>query len=605
MYLTLSKESHVPIPRTSLSNKMTSFISSRESFEKEGVYVGGWSLRGVLTPKKRNGKHDSSEDKIEENTALPAQWTAKEESILVRKLDMRVLFPCTIVYFLAYLDRANIGAVKILGAGTPNSLEKSLGLVGKQFNWAVSITYFAVTVGLLPANIIMKKVSAKYFFPSIMVLWGIVVMSIAASENAAGLMTGRFFLGIPEAGVVPASIMYFSMVGVLRVLIPLSSVFEDDLGPMPSSRWYKPSERALRISVFHSANALAAAVSAFIASGIGSLQGAKGLNAWQWVFIIEGAAPIAISIPVFFLLLTFPETSTALSERQRFIAVNRLGRGAARKTDAWTWAAVRRIFSRPSTYVFFIAYVSVCIVSVAQGTFLPTILHVFLKFGPSKANLYTAIAALAIIPMYWIWGLHSDWTRERMWHFVVPMLISLPCYAVWTFVGTHPSTRGTSISTLSLYGMAFLGEMSLLAQPVLLSYRTSTLYGAAEQAVGGAAAIASLSIASILAPQMYPNQDSPNYVAGFTGTLGLIIVCIAAYLSLPFFLSLEASMRKKKTGHAIPLQALEDADNCKIASITREINHEDVTTTKAGYAGEVAVNLEEKGVLGSNHVERV
>ncbi|PVH87407.1 MFS general substrate transporter [Cadophora sp. DSE1049] len=431
-----SVDSIVPSPQIETIKILSSFFSSRESLEKEGVYVGGWSLEGVVTPKKTNGKRDSSEDRIEENT-VSAEWTAKEESRLVRKLDMRVLFPCTIVYFLAYLDRANLGAVKILEAGTRNSLEHSLGLVGKQFNWSVSITYFAVTAGLLPANIIMKKVSAKYFFPSIMILWGIVIMSIAASKNAAGLMAGRFFLGIPEAGVVPASVMYFSM-------------------------WYKPSERALRISVFHSANALAAAVSAFIASGIGSLQGAKGLHAWQWVFIIEGAAPVALSIPVFLLLLTFPETSTALSERERFIAVNRFGRGAARKTDSWSWATVLRIFSRPSTYVFFVAYVS-----------------------------------------------------------------------------------------------------------------------------------------------MYPNEDSPNYVAGFTGTLALLVVCIAAYLSLPFWLLLEANMRRKKTGYGIPLQALEDAENSEVSPNAREISHGDDLKRGEGETGEGGMDFRGNDLVAISHVEKV
>jgi len=92
-----------------------------------------------------------------------------------------------------------------------------------------------------------------------------------------------------------------------------------------------------------------------------------------------------------------------------------------------------------------------------------------------------------------------------MWHFLLPVICSIPCYAVWTFVGLNPSARDTSIGTLALYGMAFLGQMPLISQPVVLSYRSSTLYGATEQAVGGAAAVASLSIASIIAPQVMKN----------------------------------------------------------------------------------------------------
>jgi len=278
--------------------------------------------------------------------------------------------------------------------------------------------------------------------------------------------------------VVPACVMYFSM-------------------------WYKPSERALRVAIFHSANAAALASASFITEGVGHLQGSYGLNAWQWVFIIDGALPIAMSVPIFFLLLTFPETSSALSDRERFIAINRFGRGSSRHTDVtWSWPAFIRIFKRPSTYVFFVAYVSLCICAVAQSTFLATILNVFLKFPTSKAILYTAIVPLAMMPLYWIWGFHSDWTRERMWHFLIPVMGTIPCYATWTYVSTHPEANGTTISTMAMYGLSFLGQLLVIAQPVVLTYRSATLYGAAEQAVGGAAAVASLSIGSIIGPQV-------------------------------------------------------------------------------------------------------
>lgn len=108
---------------------------------------------------------------------------------------------------------------------------------------AVSITYFMVTVLLIPSNLLMKTVSAKCYFPVVMILWGTIVMAIASVQNAGGLLSARFFLGIPEAGVVPACIMYFSF-------------------------WYKPTERAWRLGVFNAANSLASAVSSFLAVGI-------------------------------------------------------------------------------------------------------------------------------------------------------------------------------------------------------------------------------------------------------------------------------------------------------------------------------------------------
>lgn len=172
-------------------------------------------------------------------------WEPAEEAKLVRKLDMRVLLPCCIVYFLvrifqeiidfyklqrlyrcgkggaianvffdysesplilcriqAYLDRANMGFVAVLQADTPDSFEESLHLEGLDFNWAVSVTYFMVTVLLIPSNLLMKKISGKRYFPLIMCGFGTIVCCIAATKNAAGLLAARFFLGIPESGVV-------------------------------------------------------------------------------------------------------------------------------------------------------------------------------------------------------------------------------------------------------------------------------------------------------------------------------------------------------------------------------------------------------------------
>jgi hypothetical protein len=51
------------------------------------------------------------------------------------------------------------------------------------------------------------------------------------------------------------------------------------------SFWYKPSERALRIGIFHAANALASGVGGFIAVGVDKINGTAGLESWVRAFI--------------------------------------------------------------------------------------------------------------------------------------------------------------------------------------------------------------------------------------------------------------------------------------------------------------------------------
>lgn len=131
----------------------------------------------------------------------------------------------------------------------------------------------------------------------------------------------------------------------------------------------------MRIGIFHAANALASGVGGFIALGVDKINGAAGLESWRWVFIIEGLMAITMSVPVYFLLLTYPETTSAFNERERHIAINRFGRGATRYTDVtWDTKTFLQVFSRPSTYVFFVSYICLLIVAVSLGTFLPIIL---------------------------------------------------------------------------------------------------------------------------------------------------------------------------------------------------------------------------------------
>lgn len=65
----------------------------------------------------------------------------------------------------------------------------------------------------------------------------------------------------------------------------------DDIPVMYFSFWYKPSERALRIGIFHASNAMASGVGGFLANGINNLNGAGGLSAWRWIFIVSPDKP--------------------------------------------------------------------------------------------------------------------------------------------------------------------------------------------------------------------------------------------------------------------------------------------------------------------------
>lgn len=138
-----------------------------------------------------------------------------------------------------------------------DSFEKDLGLVGNQFNVAVSILNVGYVLFQLPSNMILTKTRPSLYIPACAMIWSCVSAATAGVHNYQGLIAVRFFLGIVEAPFWP---------GAFYML----------------SSWYTRKELALRTAVLYSGLVLATAFSGLIAAGVfAGLEGKAGLAGWQ------------------------------------------------------------------------------------------------------------------------------------------------------------------------------------------------------------------------------------------------------------------------------------------------------------------------------------
>jgi sugar phosphate permease len=88
------------------------------------------------------------------------------------------------------------------------------------------------------------------------------------------------------------------------------------------SCWYTRKELGFRTAVLYSGALISGAFSGLISAGVTwGMDGTRGLGAWQWLFIIEGAATVAIAIACYFVLPNFPRTTDWLGEEERALAV--------------------------------------------------------------------------------------------------------------------------------------------------------------------------------------------------------------------------------------------------------------------------------------------
>lgn len=91
------------------------------------------------------------------------------------------------------------------------------------------------------------------------------------------------------------------------------------------SAWYTRKELGFRTAALYSGSLLSGAFSGLIAAGItDNMDYVKGLRAWRWLFIIEGAITIVIAFASIFVLPNFPRTTSWLTDEERELAVWRL-----------------------------------------------------------------------------------------------------------------------------------------------------------------------------------------------------------------------------------------------------------------------------------------
>lgn len=251
------------------------------------------------------------------------------------------------------------------------------------------VFFVSYTVFEVPSNYLLKKFRPSRWFAFLMLVWGAMTMLIAATQNYGGLVATRFLLGAFEAGLFP---------GIVYCL----------------TFWYKPNERAIRVALTLAGATLGGAFGSAIAYGIGTINGAHGLEAWRWLFLIEGA-PACILAPLILLYYPdYPETVSWLSPEERKLAIERIRGVASLGHDAITWKDARDTLLDWRLYLHHLIWIAYSVAFSSISLFAPTIVQ-GLGFHGLSAQLFTvppyAIAFCLVTTIAWI----ADRYEIRSW----------------------------------------------------------------------------------------------------------------------------------------------------------------------------------------------
>ncbi|VEU20921.1 DEKNAAC101876 [Brettanomyces naardenensis] len=436
---------------------------------------------------------------------------AKEYGVDIKrlrwKIDLCVVPPFCLMYFLSFLDRVNISNAKIYG------IEADLGLHGQQFNIALTVFFVPYIIFEVLSNYMLKIVKPHLWLSVMIFLFGIVTICLAYSHSFGGLVACRFLLGTFESGSFPA--IFYIM-----------------------SNFYTTMESQRRFSIFFSCTCLAGGCAGAIAYRLQDLQGVHGLNSWQWIYIVEGSVTAGLAILLFFIVPDFPEQARFLSEGERSFLKKKLEVFAGKSgfEIKQTWRDVAQVFKEPLMYIASLAYFCLIVPAYSYAYFAPTIIKE-LGYTAMTAQAYSIYPWLVSLGFSIILAFVSDKTRIRAPYAILASVIAIIGLAMVFAGGSHTHLK---------YGGCFLVATGLYsAMPILVCWMSLTFAGHIRKSVGTGYVIGYGNIGGIVSSFIFPNSEAPSYRKGLAICLGFSALSIIFILA--FLANLMIYTRAKKT----------------------------------------------------------
>src|SRR3954447_13322233 len=183
--------------------------------------ASAWPRHITAAPAQALELKDRSENQIAadretvaRNSTMAKDTASKDdfESQTYLKVTWRLLPFIGVCYFVAYLDRVNVGFAKL-------QMLSDLKLSEVAYGFGAGVFFVGYFLFEVPSNLIMHRVGARAWIARIMITWGIISAAMAfigPMANAVGISVEsmfyvmRFLLGAAEAGFFPGIILYFN-----------------------------------------------------------------------------------------------------------------------------------------------------------------------------------------------------------------------------------------------------------------------------------------------------------------------------------------------------------------------------------------------------------
>jgi ACS family tartrate transporter-like MFS transporter len=319
----------------------------------------------------------------------------------MRGVAWRILPLIGVGYCLAYIDRVNISFAAL-------QMNADLGFSATVYGVGAGVFFLSYATCEIPSNLLLVRFGARRWLARIMFTWGVLAAGMMLVRTPLQFYVMRFLLGAAEAGYFPGAIYYLSL-------------------------WFPPTHRARAITRFYIAAPLASVVMGALAGPLLGLSGTLGLAGWRWLFLVEGAPAVALSVAVW---LWLPEGSAP---------------GLASPAEGRRPPVLRAIVNGP---VLALGLVNLLLLGVIYAvTFsAPILIRGATHWSAGRIGALVAwggvLGAVSMLASGWV----SDRGRDRLASVALPLLGGAAALAVLAFVRTPAGLIG---GYLAFFAMAY------------------------------------------------------------------------------------------------------------------------------------------------------
>ncbi|GAC1344090.1 MAG: MFS transporter [Acetobacteraceae bacterium] len=430
------------------------------------------------------------------------------ETRTIARVTKRLVPFLIVCYFVAYLDRVNVGFAAL-------TMNRDLGISQTAYGFGAGIFFLSYFLFEVPSNLFLERFGARKWIARIMITWGLLSGATAFVTGEYTFYLVRFLLGFAEAGFFPGIIFYLTL-------------------------WFPATYRARIIGYFMAAIPLSSVLGAPVSGALLGLDGVSGLHGWQWLFIVEAVPAVVLSVVVFFYLTDRPADATWLPADGRSWLGARLEQ-EQRQREAAKHFTVMQALLNPRVLALSLVYFGAVACNYGIGFFLPQIVK---GFGLSnlQTGFVTAVPYMVGVVGIVYWGRRSDRTGERKFHTAFALLLAGTGILASTFL-PDPTMKMIALSA------AAFGVFGCL--PVFWTLPTSFLSGAA--AAGGIAIINSIgNLSGFFGP--YLVGYIKDATGGFEGGLQCLAAMGFAAMIIVLILRHDAALERSPSGPSVPAE---------------------------------------------------